>query len=60
MRTANAVTHDMSSSISKLGRADFFRGVVLALTTPCRMSRTTTVIEIVGTPTEENRYCGLR
>ena len=24
MRTANAVTHDMSSSISKLGRADFF------------------------------------
>jgi hypothetical protein len=33
---------------------------VLALTTPCRPPRTTAVIEIVGTPTEENRCCGLR
>jgi hypothetical protein len=55
MRTANAITHDVSSSISGLRESGIFRGGVLALTTPCRPPRTTAVIEIVGTPTEENR-----
>jgi hypothetical protein len=55
MRTANAITHDVSSSISGLVGAEFFYGGVLALTTPWRPPRTAAVIEIVGTPTEENR-----
>jgi hypothetical protein len=55
MRTANAITHDVSSSISGLVTAEFFYDGVLALTTPCRSPRTAAVIEIVGTPTEENR-----
>jgi hypothetical protein len=54
MRTANAITHDVSSSISGLGAGIRFVGI-LALTTPRRPTRTAAVIEIVGTPTEENR-----
>jgi hypothetical protein len=38
-----------------MGEQIFVGGVVLALTTPCQLSRTAAVIEIVGTPTEENR-----
>jgi hypothetical protein len=43
-----------SSSISGLMVQDRLVGV-LALTTPWRPPRTAAVIEIVGTPTEENR-----
>jgi hypothetical protein len=53
MRTANAITHDASSSIGVGEEWNF--GGILALTTPWRPPQTAAVIEIVGTPTEENR-----
>jgi hypothetical protein len=59
MRTANAITHDVSSSISGLGAGIRFVGI-LGPDDSSPAPRTAAVIEIVGTPTEENRRCGLR
>jgi hypothetical protein len=55
MRTANAITHDVFLLDQRVGGSGFALSVFLALTTPCRPPRTAAVIEIVGTPTEENR-----
>jgi hypothetical protein len=55
MRTANAITHDVFLLDQRVGGSGFGLSVFLALTTPRRPPRTTAVIEIVGTPTEENR-----